>query len=1531
MPNLKRNENRLLKDSETVNLILGYIVLFFVPVITAMVLGVIFQLSHILTFANTLCFPEILFNGLSACTFYYYISRSKCLALKNGYLRFLFSYAYGFSSYLLLQESSLYVLASYALLPVLYLYFEKFLFNGISIGFVLSLSLCLMVDTTTACVTAIFLGVIFLFEYQSDSLGRFLTGFFHYLALVFWSLMISGFISVPTLQGYFSILASSQYPGFKVIYPSLTFASRFLFGSVSHLMLGIGSGIDLYIGIFILFGVILYLINGTINKSEKIKNVICLFILFLCIDLSPLRYIVELMTPTEPDTIYYSFIPLFFLLRMGIKGIATANTLSRKRCHIAIFSMLLFTTILFCGTAHSFHTFSIIANYVLIATYGAFLLYYCNEKKEHTQTLFITILAIGMFELILQAFICTNWKMVPMSADESVQYVWDKTSLPNNGIIFNPQYGLFEEEYMEFNGTYNAHSYSNIIQKLTNCVSLTQEERFTHNHYALLSYDEEINLLCEKIGAKGALLYPISDMGISFPASDMYQITDLGHSLYNLFPNISYLEASTPYLPYEITIPQARSALLVEDSTQACYLIPAEDHADTIKCYYTFPFLVQSSYNFSITGYYVDEDILEDLPKLIDTYVKAEQANRTINMAPLYAGIVCTAIGVLLLLVFCMNKDKEQVISVLVKAKEKIADWSFWCKLSVHIKNNYVYYLALLLPFLAFISVLVYYSCQPFGPYSILDQDGTVSVFAAVMDTYYNLRDGNLILNMNTGYATGYFPFNVFYLPLTLLQPSQVAPAIILLEGILLSFASFNVIFYLTHRSSGTKADKRDYRLLIPALIYALNTYMLAMHSYIDWYPSFMVLPLIFLAMDQLIYHRKWLMYVLLLSLVMYTSIQMAFYMCIALFCLFFTYHFDSVKDFFKKGIRFGLCSILAAGNAFISVAGTFLYATGGTAYATEDSVKPHFAFFGSFLDQWKKTMVFSPSNAVSSNNNDISIYMGVLSILLILAYFTSKQTAKNKIKHILFMGLLLFSFNENITAYVINGLHYQSNCPNRHVLLFMFLVAILSYDGLIALSGFSQKKVSVLALLSLGFLFICQYMSNGNTALAFYSSILLIVIYYICYIIYCQMKINFNQFNKIILFVLAVELIANMFYTTSSYHLTDIMYLGNYTNQNKYNNEVLGLKDSLYRASAPAGSNYNYGSYTNTPNATRFSPSISDSQKNLAIMHGYYQGANFTMANYNSTLMGNALAGNKYILVRKTTNISLTDLSEYRYLGQLNDMYIFENPYVLPLGVYTPKDIETLCDDTDTIFTYYNKFAALYCDEDTHPLFQIGRMNYDVNSNNCTCTFTNTENQLLDMDGVMDGILETAANTGKYFPVLGVHMNLKLIPQIDGQIYLYNKEFISLGNGIAGEVFQTNICYPNPSDPYGTMWASFNKGTFEQFYNGITENCFENIVVKDNHITGTTNYEKDGYTMFSLPYDVNWKAYVDGKEVKIISPENSCLYVETPAGEHSLELIYYVHDTTKILIFITLACLTFTFLFYCIYAKICLIKQREE
>lgn len=74
---------------------------------------------------------------------------------------------------------------------------------------------------------------------------------------------------------------------------------------------------------------------------------------------------------------------------------------------------------------------------------------------------------------------------------------------------------------------------------------------------------------------------------------------------------------------------------------------------------------------------------------------------------------------------------------------------------------------------------------------------------------------------------------------------------------------------------------------------------------------------------------------------------------------------------------------------------------------------------------------------------------------------------------------------------------------------------------------------------------------------------------------------------------------------------------------------------------------------------------------------------------------------------------------------------------------------------------------------------------------------------------------------------------------------------------------------------------------------NALKKECLENVCFKTNNITGDITVNDNKLLCLSLPYSSGWKAYVDGKEAKLLRTNIMYSGIELESGTHKIELKY--------------------------------------
>lgn len=383
--------------------------------------------------------------------------------------------------------------------------------------------------------------------------------------------------------------------------------------------------------------------------------------------------------------------------------------------------------------------------------------------------------------------------------------------------------------------------------------------------YCGTSFPDQFQLLngyFKKAGGSGNLFssFPVI---FDFDDSEEYNIARLSGDIYYFSPvhKESSYEKEFYYVPFSIRSdkPLPENLYFYNNYTNQFLQLTSEKRSDVLSGYMHLYSSGDWHINFQLSTYVLNKDLAKQISGLVDSYFEKNSNSSRLHLF-IYIGLAASCIGLFILLVLYMNSDRDKVYHILFTIKKSLDRWRLPRLLNAHIKRNQIYYLSFFIPFLLFIASMVLTDCVPFGNTSFFDEDGYALTLPSSLDTYYSMKDGNTYLSMNGGYGTSLYATN----PLIQLSsyyrffsPGQIAPLLLFTEAICLGLCGVAMVFYMTHRLHGARGHKEDYRLLVPAMVYALNSYMLAMHNYTFWYITLFALPLLITAMDYLIYKKS--------------------------------------------------------------------------------------------------------------------------------------------------------------------------------------------------------------------------------------------------------------------------------------------------------------------------------------------------------------------------------------------------------------------------------------------------------------------------------------------------------------------------------------------------------------------------------------------------------------------------------------------------------------------------------------------------
>lgn len=1446
---------------------------------------------------------NILYCALSSLTFFIYLKKSKRYQSISQLYMIVLAMAYGLSSYAVLSNFYAETMRFYTLVPLIFLAFES-LRNGqcyVLFSILCAISLC--VNTVDSCILFIYLSIYFLIMSNTDFAKR-IVDFLHLLLCYAFSFLLSLALCVPQLLTFFSDYRDTVYSGFSINYEPASFLSRFFTGSAPSEYFTTGRGLDLYFGMFFFLLLILYFFNNSINPKNRFKNFCFLLFLVGTLQLSPLMHLMELCQDTQTYSLYYTVFFTFYCLHLAAISLNSLSNISKKSMLCGLAFWVCIVIYVFLGSSHNFMLITKEMILCFLALYLLGLIIPFFSDRASTQKL-LPIFVI--FELMVNILIMINQSVLPASLDISDEYSFlTSTNAADNKTDASSSNSAKLEEYNTFYNEYFASDISSSLYLLENHIAITENDKELYGMTGDLNELEEFNLRGHMLGISEDV-FILEDIPLTFDSSEQYRIICEGNNLYCLEQLPDTLNEGQVVVPYHYQNPDQKRLIILCSFYD--YLVEDMGDDETFNGYLCFPASTNLSFRFRLTVYSVNESALGKVSDAL--FTDADPTTHEQNNSYAYIILlIISAIGIIFLLHLTIDKGKKKTIQKLNCMKNRILHAKMWDTMHQFLIANRVYLTAFFIPFTIFILAMIYYNSAPFGKDSFLDSDGISSSLASALNNYYNLKAGNLTLSTLGGYAIGIFPglYIIFYLPMLLFSAASLPAVFMIQDAVLLGFSGFFVCYYLSHRFNGIRASKTDWKLLIPALIYSLNAFMIAMHSYIFWwYLLFALFPLLVLFQERLIYERKWLPYSLLLFICILTNFNIAFYICIYLVIHFFTCKFDGIKDFFVKGFRFAIPSLLGAlcnfSNLYGLFASLFTQRT-GTGYAEADSVAPSFGFFTSYFNQWKQFMLFSPCQTITENDGHINLYLGVFFLTLFALFLISKKIQnKQKLKYLIIILILFISFNEEVSAYVWNGFHYQISVPNRHVFLFAFVAALVSFEVLFYIKEITIKQMGLCTALSILFMCACQFLGDGNTKLAFGATLILLSFYFILYYVFTHFKKLEQYLMPVIIIIFSLEMTLNVFFDCSTFALSNIHIIGDYEKQANYHTKLMDSdSQNAYRFSLPAIYGSNNGYIINAPTGTYFNSFLSNYLQYMNYYYGLYYGNNFIMAHHNATPLTMALSSCKYIEAPFYSTASLGDLYNYDYFDTINDHFILKNEDALSLGIYIPSRIEDLPDEVlETPASFQNSIVHLVTKENNDVLIgpitlQSNLSQDDELTSSNYIRFKTPDNTFVTKEEARDIIHGEENFSDPVFTSHYLYCEITITPKTTGPLYLYANEFIYLGEGKEGKKSTFIIPYPNKTFSEDNEFScyTFNQEQFNRFIQGAKSNQLENVKIQDNILTADIDYDEEGYTMFSLPYTTSWKIYIDDNEVEPQDLMNSYLFIKTPAGKHQLKMVYY-------------------------------------
>lgn len=847
-----------------------------------------------------------------------------------------------------------------------------------------------------------------------------------------------------------------------------------------------------------------------------------------------------------------------------------------------------------------------------------------------------------------------------------------------------------------------------------------------------------------------------------------------------------------------------------------------------------------------------------------------------------------------------------------MKLRENIFKWFY---------NKRIYFAVFALPVLIMYIAYAVFGVHPFGDESVLvlDLNGQyVYYYEAFRDAFYG--DGSFIYNWSRNLSGEMFGIFAYYLaspfmliPI-LLPRTMMCGSVMAMELAKVGACAVTFAYYIKNAKKAKTTS-----ILLFSTTYALMTYCVVELMNPMWIDGLIYLPLIIYGAEKLLDKGKMLPFIIPLSLMFIAHFYIGYMVGIFMIFYFVFYACNQDGRIFRKNIiesaaKYFLSAVISVGVAAFVILPVYNSLKLGKFEFTD----PDFSLKTQF-DIWQFISKLFPFTYDTVRPEGMPmIGAGTLVLLLLPLYFLNQKISmKQKVSHISICAVLFILMYIKPVDMAMHGFQVPNWLPYRYSFILTFFLILMALNAFENLDGVTSKEVGLTFFGYIIMTFVLEgkgykYFETMEEVWAILGC--LIVLYTILHL---HKKYRNIATCIVICGIVCIEIFANSLNT-----LYRIDWDVNYSKFSSYQDYMADGRDvvdyvqerddSLYRmektfyrtVNDPIGMGY-YG--LSHSSSTMNAPAITFLE-DIGIGCGGH-----STRYLGATMLSDAVLGIKYLMYKNDETRNSPLYKEYPLLYSpedtgVADIYVYQNPYALPIGYAADEAILDLKLDAKNPFDN-----------------QVNLLN--------TLAFGNDESQYLEYfhsimysEYVPENVtsVPVVGEHTKYMPIKsGINTQLEYIFEHteDYPMYMFleskyqrklnvwvNKLFN--GNFFEGENYailnlgehdvgseMSLILTLTKDDLYiaddGKHFNYLYPHELEQAINVLREGQWNLTKHTETYLEGTIT-AKEGQVLFTtIPYENGWTITVDGKEVKPEVSFDSLITIPLEAGEHTVTMKY--------------------------------------
>lgn len=809
----------------------------------------------------------------------------------------------------------------------------------------------------------------------------------------------------------------------------------------------------------------------------------------------------------------------------------------------------------------------------------------------------------------------------------------------------------------------------------------------------------------------------------------------------------------------------------------------------------------------------------------------------------------------------------------------------------------YIKTISFLMPILSFIFVLSLLKIYPFGDKSLLSLDLNtqyVAFFAFIKEI---IRDPSSIFYTFSKTMGGdsigllsYYLFSPFNFITLFFSNEKLVDAITIISILKIGLAGLSFNIYI---------KGRDFKSILFSFLYAMMGFSIANLSNIMWLDAIIMLPLITKGIELIIDNKKSTLYIVTLTYAIITNYYMGFMICI-FSLLYFIYYliikFDHISEINRNDIfLYIFSSLISVGIAAFILVPTYFSLKSTKEILEFSSLSIGFNFgIKEFLS---KTFIGALSFDEIVNGLPV-FYCGLITILCSVYYFLSNSILKKeKICSIIFILVLIVSFIFIPFNMIWHGFAKPNWFPYRYSFILSFFLLKIGFNGY---SFFEKRQfnkryfITTMALV----IIILAFVATGSYN---YLNTTKIIITFIFILLYFFI-ILFLKYNSIIRRILIFSIVFFEISINTYFYMKVIPYqsISEYENFVNFIEPILSdIRESdsgFYRFEKTFNRSHNDPFLLNYMGLSHNSSAEGSKVRSYLFSElGFSSEDNWVNYNTGTTYANDSLLGIKYLLT--TENM---DSDYYSKINDYDEYSLYLNNYALPLAIIVNDDVFSYESGTfswlnnqNTIWNLLNKGQ----DKDIMEKIEEGiPIFHDIEvvgmSDSNTIYKANNDNGFIEYSFIMkdNGPLFGYLNSDdeKQIEII-INDNLKKDYFTYGENQIVRLGVYSKGDRVTMKIFlkESTACIKSIN-----LFVQKTED-FVHIFNNITDNKFKLDKFNNAFILGTINANENGNLMFNIPYDENWRVYVNGSIIETKEALGLFLTVPIESGANTIKLYY--------------------------------------